>query len=107
MCPPLSCCTSSSAASLRTVFVYLVRLLVARNAHELLPDQLAAANSRLPFLWEQTHLLLRGRFRMNETEAVALAQRLTGEVLQRECCRRAVWRTVPLSEALGPFASYA
>jgi hypothetical protein len=88
---------------LRILIHYLIRLLVARNTNELLPDQQLVAELRIDFLWGQLHLVLRDRFRMNNAQAVTLVEKLAAEMLQRECCRRAVWRTVPLAEALGPY----
>lgn len=103
MCHSLFCCNHMPA--LRTApLYYLARLRLAAGTAELLPHQMSTLDARLNLLWEQLSEGLQRRLGVPAQRARYLVEQLLQRLLRRACCCRALRRTVPLSDALGPMA---
>ena len=103
-CPPYSYCQPSAAARRTLPFYYLARLRLAAGTAELLPHQLPALTARTAALWEQFRYRTHYRRPVPAAQARRVGELLLERLLARPCCRRALRRAVPLTEALGPLA---
>jgi hypothetical protein len=99
MCPPLSCCHWRHRGPLPTALYQLARLLLAAPA-ELPVPQRPALEPRLDALWDQLEDQVARR--LSPGAAPAVTGELLAVLLQDDCCRQALRRSVPLAEALGP-----